>query len=263
MKRRKTAIILVAVFALSALMLGQPCLQAQSPAAPGTSASGQSEPTGAKLPSGATINVELKDTLDSKKLKTGDPVKLKTTETFKANGQVVLPKGTQILGHVTQASVKEKGQNTSSLGIVLDKAVLKDGQELPLNATIQAMASGDLGMAAASGTGPSLGTPGPGATTSGGRPGMSGGGSPTTPYPPTPNPGNSPSPSTNIPGSTGANETGVNSAGQLTPASHGVFGMDGITLQPAAGDGAQGSMIVSTGKSVHLSSGTRILLVTK
>jgi hypothetical protein len=263
MKRRKTAIILVAAFGVSALMLGQSRLQGQSPGAPGTSASGQSEPAGAKLPSGATINVELKDTLDSKKLKTGDPVKLKTTETFKANEQVVLPKGTQILGHVTQASVKEKGQNTSSLGIVLDKAVLKDGQELPLNATIQAMASGDLGMAAAPGTGPSLGTPGPVATTSGGRPGMSGGGSPTTPYPATPNPGNSPSPSTNIPGSTNANEAGRNSAEQLTPDSHGVFGMDGVTLQPAARDSAQGSMIVSTGKSVHLSGGTRILLVTK
>jgi hypothetical protein len=66
-----------------------------------------------------------------------------------------------------------------------------------------------------------------------------------------------------VPGVASASDKGLNSAGQLTPNSHGVYGMEGLTLQPAAGGGTQGTMILSTGKSVRLNGGTKILLVTK
>jgi hypothetical protein len=252
MKRRGIVMILGAICGLGAMA------HAQSSTA---SASAQTEPIGARLPSGTTINVELKDSLDSKKVKPGDPVKLKTTEAYKSNDQIVLPKGTQLLGHVTQATVKEKGQNGSSLGIALDKAILKNGEEMPLNATMQAMASGDLGVGGSgSVTSPGLGEPGPGIATGGARPGMSATGSTTQ----LPNPGNQVNSSINpVPGVAGASDNGLNSAGQLTPNSHGVYGMEGLTLQLAAGDSTQGTMILSTGKSVHLDGGTKILLVTK
>jgi hypothetical protein len=224
------------------------------------SAGAQAEPIGATLPSGTTISVELKDSLDSKKVKPGDPVKLKTTEAYKSNDQIVLPKGTQLLGHVTRATVKEKGQNGSSLGIAWDKAILKNGEEMPLNATVQAMASGDLGVGDSSVISPGLGEPGPGVAAPGARPGMSATGS--TQSPSSPNPGNQVNSSINpIQGAPG--DSGLNSAGQLTSNSHGVYGMEGLTLQPAAGGGTQGTMILSTGKSVRLNGGTKILLVTK
>jgi len=40
---------------------------------------------------------------------------------------------------VTQASARANGESESSLGIVFDKAILKDGQEIPLNLGIQAL----------------------------------------------------------------------------------------------------------------------------
>jgi hypothetical protein len=253
MKRRGIVMILGAICGLGAMA------HSQSSAA---SASAQTEPIGARLPRGTTINVELKDSLDSKKAKPGDPVKLKTTEAYKSNDQIVLPKGTQLLGHVTQATVKEKGQNGSSLGIALDQAILKNGEEIPLNATMQAMASGDLGVGGSSATSPGLGEPGPGVAAAGARPGISATGS--TQSPSLPNPGNQVNSSINpIPGAAGPGDSGLNAAGQLTSNSHGVYGMEGLTLQPAAGDSTQGTIILSTGKSVHLNGGTKILLVTK
>jgi hypothetical protein len=228
----------------------------------GASASAQAEPTGARLAGGTAIIVELKDSLDSKKLKPGDPVTFRTAEAYKSKDQIVLPRGTQVLGHVTQATVKEKGQNESSLGIALDKAILKNGEEMPVHATVQAMASGDQAVGDASAIRPGLGEPGPGVAAPGARPGMSATGSQQAPS--SPNPGNQVNSSVNpIQGVTGPGDSGLNSAGQLTSDSRGVYGMEGLTLQPAAEDSTQGTTILSTGKSVHLNAGTKLLLVTK
>ena len=91
---------------------------------------------------------------------------------------------------------------------------------------------------------------------------MTGGGNP--PQFPAANPGNLPNSSPNpLPNTAGTNDNGLNPAGQLTSNSRGVFGLEGLTLQPVAGDGTLGFMILSKGKSVRLNGGTRILLMTK
>src|SRR4029077_4645098 len=51
------------------------------------------------------------------------------------------PKGAKLVGHVTQASARAKGESESALGIVYDRAILKNGQEIPLSAGIQALAA--------------------------------------------------------------------------------------------------------------------------
>lgn len=261
MKRMGTVMISGAIFGLGLTIQAWLC------AAP---ANAQEEPTGATLPSGTTINAELKNSLDSKKLKTGDPVKLKTTEACSANGQILLPKGTQLLGHVTQATVKGNGQNESSLGIALDKAILKNGEEFPLRAIIQAMASADLGAPAPANTMPNspMGSVGGSVGMGGARPGMNGGGNPTT-YP-APNPSGQPNPSNNPnpipdttnPAATGSTNNGLDSQRNLAATSHGVLGLDGIALQSET-SGMSGSLILSREKSVHLDGGTKLLLVTK
>jgi len=53
----------------------------------------------------------------------------------------------------------------------------------------------------------------------------------------------------------------LNAAGQLTSNSQGVFGLEGLNLNTAAANSTQGSLITSTGKNVHLDSGTQLLLV--
>ncbi|PYU03506.1 MAG: hypothetical protein DMG33_16595 [Acidobacteria bacterium] len=45
--------------------------------------------------------------------------------------------------------------------------------------------------------------------------------------------------------------------------SRGVFGLNGLNLNTAASNSTQGSLITSTGKNVHLDSGTQLLLVSQ
>ena len=89
---------------------------------------------------GTLINAELASSLDSKKVKSGDAINARTTTDLKStDGRIILPRGTKIIGHVTQASARNAGQPDSSLGLAFDKAVLKNGQEIPLNASVQAV----------------------------------------------------------------------------------------------------------------------------
>src|SRR5262249_39605910 len=56
---------------------------------------------------------------------------------------------------------------------------------------------------------------------------------------------------------------GLNSAGQLSSNSQGVFGLNGLNLNAAGSSATEGSVITSAGKNVHLDRGTRMLLVTQ
>jgi hypothetical protein len=244
---------LVLTFAL--LGMGQVCAQTQTSAPAGAQESGAQ---GSAMADGTAFNATLDKSVDSKKCKPGDPVTAHTTEAVKSGGKTILPKGTRIEGHVTQASARNNGEATSSLGIVFDKAVIKKGEEMPMNMAIQALGAPSDASAAANNMEP-MGSSGgySGGTTNaaGGRPGMSGatqggavngmpnGGAPVA--------------------STGDESSGTPNAGQFTPNSRGVFGLKGLNLGPAPAAGGQGSLITSTGKDVHLDSGTRMLLVSQ
>src|SRR5713226_8675715 len=120
---------------------GKPQAQASGNASASTSASAQNGQANASLASGTAFNAALSSPIDSRKCKPGDPVNAHTTEAIKSEGKTVVPKGSKLVGHVTQASARAKGESESSLGIVFDKAILKNGQEIPLNnVAIQAIA---------------------------------------------------------------------------------------------------------------------------
>src|SRR5258707_8354740 len=127
--------------AQTSLQAGNAQAQGSGSASAASAASTQNGQTNASLGSGAAINAELTAPVDSKKAKPGDPVAGRTTEPTKSNGKTVIPKGSKLVGHVTQASSRAKGDSESALGIVFDKAILKNGQEVPLNVAIQALAS--------------------------------------------------------------------------------------------------------------------------
>src|SRR5579863_6813247 len=103
------------------------------------------------ISSGTKIDATLATSLDAKMSKPGDDVEVRTEEDIKQDGKVVLKKGTHLVGHVTQAQARANGQTQSQLGIVFDHAVLKDGQEVPFNATIQALAVAQSAAAASAG----------------------------------------------------------------------------------------------------------------
>jgi hypothetical protein len=224
------------------------------------------------LAPGTALNAQLGHSLDSKKAKPGDVVTAQTTAPVKVDGKVVIPNDTKLVGHVTRASARAKGDPDSVLAVEFDRAVLKDGREMPLQVTLQAMApdqgipalSGDdlqplgniEGGAAGAGAAGNRGTVGGvGGSTVGGA---SSGAASTVPRTTDQNnTANSPTAA-----GTGQASGGVNPSGELKPTSRGVYGLTGITLNPTTANSSDGAVMVSAGRSVHLDSGTRLLLVT-
>src|SRR6202035_5447701 len=133
----------------TSVQAGKTQAQGSGSASAASAASAQNGQTNASLGSGSAINAELSAPIDSKKAKPGDPGAARTTEPTKSNGKTVIPKGSKLVGHVTQASARGKGDSESALGIVFDKAILKNGQEVPVNVAIQAIASAETGARAA------------------------------------------------------------------------------------------------------------------
>jgi hypothetical protein len=224
------------------------------------------------LNGGTTLQAELTKTIDAKKAKSGDEVTARLTQDVKADGKVVLHKGSKLVGHVTEAQARSKENAESSLGLVFDKAVLKGGQEIPFRGVIQALAppvqgtlsvSPDDGGSAGSGMGS-----GSGNSMGGGRSGsapapMGGAGSNANPgLGPVNNSGAGPV--TNS--ATGAANSSVNQTsgaaanGAFNSASRGVIGMQGVVLNTAAAGNAQGSVISSANRTVKLDNGTQMIL---
>jgi hypothetical protein len=199
------------------------------------------------------VNATLNSSVDSKKAKPGEQITARTTESVKStDGRTVLPSGTKLIGHVTQASARSGEQGEAMLAIQFDKAVLKDKQEVPLTAVIQAVAAPSH-QASAYGSDTERTTT-PGSPTAGtNSPNMSGGGRSTRPESTTPT--TQPYPSGNPDGTSGGES---NAAGPLPANTHGVYGLDGVRLNTNSSPG--GTVLTSTGKNVHLDGGTRLLL---
>ncbi|HUK42954.1 MAG TPA: hypothetical protein VLW48_00780 [Candidatus Bathyarchaeia archaeon] len=91
--------------------------------------------------------VLLAKSIDSKKVKVGDTVVCQTFATLHAQSGVMIPSGSKIIGHVTQAQARSKGDPQSSLAIVFDKFEIAKGEEIPINGVLQAIAPslGDTG----------------------------------------------------------------------------------------------------------------------
>ena len=218
---------------------------------------------GSSLSVGTAINAELTGSLDSKKVKTGDAVNARTIEAVKSEGNTLLPKGTKLAGHVTQASARGAGQADSSLGLVFDKAILKNGQQIQLNVAIEALGApptaADVNqnpdVAPVSGTAPGTGR----GTMSGAESRAAG----TLNRTAGPAGGAVDSTVNSTAGVTGNTAGDLNGAGQLNTNSRGLFGLNNLSLSATGGDGTQGSVITSTGKNVHLDSGTRLILVSQ
>jgi len=263
----------------ASVQAGQTQAQTSGNASAATSASAQNGQANGSLAGGTAFNAALSSPIDSKKCKPGDAVNAHSTEAVKSEGKTVIPKGSKLVGHVTQASARAKGESESSLGIVFDKAILKNGQEVPLNVAIQAIAAAQTSVAAGGGDIDTFGGAGASAAGSGaagGRGALGGvtsaaGGAVGTVTNTAANVGGVAGGTVNsaanaggsIAGASKGAVGGLNAAGQLTSNSQGVFGMNGLNLNAAASNATQGSVITSAGKNVHLDSGTRMLLVSQ
>jgi hypothetical protein len=254
--------------------------QASGHATAGASAgtSANTNQTGS-VAAGTALHAELSQSVDSKKAKAGDPITAHTTEAIKMDGKVVIPKGTKLVGHVTRASARSKGDADSVLAMQFDRAILKDGRELPLQATVQALAveqraaavgpedlqpagnAGNIeGGAAGAGSAGNRGVVGGVGNTVGGA---ASGAASTVPRTTENATGAVNSTVSSAANANGRAETGLSPSGELLPTSRGVFGLNGLNLNANAANSTEGSVITSAGKNVHLDSGTRMLLVTQ
>lgn len=87
------------------------------------------------LESGVRLDGQLQSTLDVKKSRIGDEVVLKTTKSFKQNGQVLVPKGSRLIGRITDVQQRSNSNSESRLAMVFDRLEGKN-LSVPLNASI-------------------------------------------------------------------------------------------------------------------------------
>lgn len=202
----------------------------------------------ARIAPGSVIPVELAKTIDAKKVKTGDEVVAKVTQDLKNNsGEVIIAKDTKVMGHVTEAQARNKEQKESQLGIAFDKTVPKNGAEIQMPMSIQAI------------IGPQNSTNNPGGGNSEAVPSSAGGGNPTAGARPG-MAGSASSPSQPAPGGdnlSSDSQTASNSRPPITGETKGVIGIPNLTLNDNA---SQGSLLTSEKNNVKLESGTMMLL---
>jgi hypothetical protein len=209
------------------------------------------------LTNGSTMQAVLTKPVDARRCKEGDQVFARTTNDVKSDGKVVIPKGSKLVGHVTQAKASSKDSAESTLGITFDKAMMKDGQEVPMHTVIQAVASAqnttatDLGndsmMSQTSGA--MAGTASSGGLLRGVSSGV--GATAGTVTNATAGLGGTVNSTTSMAGSLN---------GKLTPSSNGVIGMPGLNLTSDMSNTTQGTLFTCKDHSVRLASGTQMVL---
>jgi hypothetical protein len=216
-------LITLALLLAASVCLGQSANAAQSQApAPASS------PVPAESAKGhGVMPVELTKSLDSKKLKEGDPVTGRIAADLRLKDGTSIPRGSKVTGHVTESKARSKGDAQSALGIVFDKISLPGGKDLAIKGEIQAIAPNPNSSTPEA----SSGSVGPGMMA--GHEGASAG---TTP-----------------PTMSSAPASPQEGRQILTGQSKGVIGFHNLEL-------GENSVLISTGKNVSLDSGTQMMI---
>jgi hypothetical protein len=201
---------------------------------------------------GTVFNAMLVTPLDAARNKAGDAVTADISETVTYERSVIFPKGTRMHGHLVRATSTHNGKG-SALFVRFDKATLRSGQEVMMNAGIQALVTGRM---------PVGGEAAPAANvaprSSYGRDGYSQDVSSPAVVPashelqPRQNPAAS-----GLPPAQG----GVTKGGMLTPDSQGALGSSDIKVYTPLSEGSDGTVLLSEGKTVRLEAGTKLLIV--
>jgi hypothetical protein len=208
------------------------------------------EATGIKrLAPGSVIPVQLTKGIDAKKAKSGDEVVAKVTQDMKNNtGDVIVAKDTKVLGHVTEAQPHSKEQKESQVGIAFDRAVMKNGGEMQMPMSIQAIIGQQNNNPGAGAGQPPEETPAgkTAGSSSGQAPGMRGSSAQASPsggggYP------------TEAQGASNARPP-------ITAETKGVVGLSDLKLESEGAASTQGSVVTSEKNNVKLDTGTMLLL---
>jgi hypothetical protein len=202
-----------------------------------------------RIAPGSVIPAQLTKAIDAKKAKTGEEVTARVTQDMKTtSGQVLVPKDTQIIGHVTEAQPRSKEQKESQVGIAFDHAVVQ-GNPIELAMLIQAVIAPPSENSANSSDDRGASPPSaPSSPMGSARPGGAGGGSSPQAQQPT------------APQGSGPSDAPQSSRPPITATTQGVIGINDVKLAPAAGNSSQGSVLSSEKSNVKIEKGTLLLL---
>jgi hypothetical protein len=89
----------------------------------------------------SNVAAELTQKVNSKNARVGDQVLARTTSKAQLADGTGLPKGTRLLGAVTEADAKSSARHDGHLVFAFDRAVLRDGREIPIHATLQSISA--------------------------------------------------------------------------------------------------------------------------
>jgi hypothetical protein len=139
MQKQTQRWILTGATAALSVFLAVPAARSQNAASPGTDSG-----TAAAQPAQKSIQMvpalaSLDKGLDAKKAKQGDAVTAKLQKDI-TSGDTQIPKNTVLMGHVDQVQASESKSN-STVVVTFDQAKLKNGQVLPVKATVIAISS--------------------------------------------------------------------------------------------------------------------------
>jgi len=94
----------------------------------------------------SAVTGELEGKLDSKTAKVGDRVVLKTTEKVQTPDGTVIPRGSRVVGHVTEVQAYDTDHGPARIAIAFDRVELKNGQSIAVHTLIRSVSP--IGMAA-------------------------------------------------------------------------------------------------------------------
>ena len=199
---------------------------------------------------GTAFNAILLTPLDASRNKAGDPVTAEAAETVTYERSVIFPKGTKIHGRLVRASSARTGKG-SALFVRFDKATLKNGQEVLMNAGIQALVTGRGSVTNRVAPASEERRDYPSAEDF----------TPRDVSNPTVVPASTESASRAQSSALPATQGGVNKQGMLTPDSQGALGGSDLKVYTPLSEGSDGTVLLSAGKNVRLEAGTKLLLV--
>ena len=204
---------------------------------------------------GTVFNATWITPLDASRNKAGHPATAEISETVTYERSVIFPKGTKVYGHLVRASSARSGKG-SALFVQFDKAILKNGQEVMMNAGIQALVAGKTAVSGDA-TPPTEDV------------------MPRQSYPATDDftPRDVSTP-TVVPASHDlqpraaaqasglpATQGSMTKQGMLTPDSQGALGASDIKVYTPLSEGSDGTVLLSAVKNVRLDAGTKLLIV--
>ena len=201
---------------------------------------------------GTAFNASLDEPLDTRHTKAGDAVVAETAENVSYQGSVIFPKGTKIIGHIVKVTSSGKGRTGSAIFVQFDKAMMANGQEIILNAGIQALAVATPATETAKA--PAGAHPAAAENTAETDSAATDDTVVATNYQAPEAVGGAMPPAT-------APQGEFNSNGLFTSDSKGAFGRPDLKVYTPTSEGSHGTVIMSSRKTLHLDPGTHLLLV--